>query len=550
MNIPDGVVVGDNVALSCNFNSNNVSAIYSLKWYKDQQEFYRYVPRDVPPKLHFTMLGVNVDTAHSDLHRVVLNNVSLRSIGDYRCEVSTDGPDFTTTTMNEKLSVFSLPESGPQISGLKARYPLNSTVRLTCTVAESYPGIYGNLTWHINDQLALNETVVNNEFPTSSDRYTTTSMISFKVDKHHFQSGELKVKCMATIPAMYRATTEITIFNPEHKDIGDNESKGGAWSPKPMDIFNNNTNKMSNKTIPSYIVRTMQLSDSQEVRQMWTSLDLDVYKYANEMLLLTDPKGSLVAEDITTGNVLGVCSGVNLSPELSYVVIYAVRDEWQERGIGTALWDKAVEHMGDRNISLFASNDKIVDLNFNAVHQRRRHVMKGIPIITDLINKIDGITLVDMNDNNIADVIEYDKQVCDGLDRSAQLRALNGSFKSISLVAVNDSNQVMGYCFLSKTVCGNTIVAPLYADNQQIAELLLKKCLQRIPNCNEIYYSCWDLNEKSKGKTIANKLGLEVVREMHMMATKKMNDIQLDKIYALGLSASKFMIVLLYVQLS
>jgi hypothetical protein len=39
----------------------NGEALYSVKWYKDGYEFYRYVPRDQPPAQVFTLNGISVD---------------------------------------------------------------------------------------------------------------------------------------------------------------------------------------------------------------------------------------------------------------------------------------------------------------------------------------------------------------------------------------------------------------------------------------------------------------------------------------------------------
>ncbi|CAG2100127.1 unnamed protein product [Medioppia subpectinata] len=286
----------------------------------------------------------------------------------------------------------------------------------------------------------------------------------------------------------------------------------------------------------------MQLSDEKSVQQIWLSIGWDLLEGEHEMLLMTDPNGLFVAQDINTDKVLGVCcsvnlsqeisfiyeygvlkecqglgigtalwekacqlvkvcdgldrsaqlraingpfksigvvaindskqvmgycfvsdtgicSGFNLSPELAYMCVYAVRPEYQGLGIGTALWDKAMKHMGDRNASLFGNNQKVNDIyknkhNFTFIPQRKLLRMRGKPVLNNLITSIDGIFVVDMNDKNIADVIEYDKQVCDGLNRSAQLRALNGPFKSIGVVAFNDRKQVVGFCFASETLSG------------------------------------------------------------------------------------------------
>jgi hypothetical protein len=39
----------------------NGEALYSVKWYKDGYEFYRYVPRDHPPAQVFDQNGVYVN---------------------------------------------------------------------------------------------------------------------------------------------------------------------------------------------------------------------------------------------------------------------------------------------------------------------------------------------------------------------------------------------------------------------------------------------------------------------------------------------------------
>ncbi|CAG2112381.1 unnamed protein product, partial [Medioppia subpectinata] len=214
------------------------------------------------------------------------------------------------------------------------------------------------------------------------------------------------------------------------------------------------------------------------------------------------------------GRILGACSGVNIGPDLSFVGQYAVRAEYQGLGIGKALWVKAMKNMGDRNASLFAATVKIFTIyrdvhHFSAVPKKRIIHMKGefAPNI-DITDRIDGISLMAINEDNIRDVIEYDKQVCDGLDRSAMLSALYKSPENINLVAVNERNQVLGYCFVLDTSSGVTGITPLYADNQQIAELLANKCCQRLPThkTKKMLYLCWDSNPNSIA--VAEKLGL------------------------------------------
>jgi len=55
--VPQHAVLGQNVSLECNFNLDN-EKLYSVKWYKDGNEFYRFVPQEMPPVRVFFHPGV------------------------------------------------------------------------------------------------------------------------------------------------------------------------------------------------------------------------------------------------------------------------------------------------------------------------------------------------------------------------------------------------------------------------------------------------------------------------------------------------------------
>lgn len=58
--VPQHVVRGQNIKLECNFNLDG-ETLYSVKWYKDGNEFYRYVPQERPPVLVFQLPGVTAN---------------------------------------------------------------------------------------------------------------------------------------------------------------------------------------------------------------------------------------------------------------------------------------------------------------------------------------------------------------------------------------------------------------------------------------------------------------------------------------------------------
>ncbi|CAG2116632.1 unnamed protein product [Medioppia subpectinata] len=300
---------------------------------------------------------------------------------------------------------------------------------------------------------------------------------------------------------------------------------------------------MSVRKIPSFIIREIRLSDCHEVREIWKSSKSNVIKCGPEAMFTTDPKGVFVVENTDSGKVFGYVSAVKLSPELAFIGGYAVRAEYQRLGIGKTLWDKAMAYMGDTNVGLFAANLKMFAIyrdlyNFQQIPDRMAQHMRGpLNISRDIINSIDGISLEAINENNIRDVIEYDKQVCDGLDRSNYLSALYKIPENIHLVAINDRKEVVGYCFVIDTCNGITGIAPLYADNQHIAELLANKCCQRLPpnKTNDILLKCWDSDQRAI--QMAKKLGLKEGHKQMTAFTKKVIDGNLDKIYCIASSA-------------
>lgn len=60
--IPNHTVRNSTARLECHYNMDGQD-LYSVKWYKDGHEFYRYVPGNMPPALVFPLPGVRVDVS-------------------------------------------------------------------------------------------------------------------------------------------------------------------------------------------------------------------------------------------------------------------------------------------------------------------------------------------------------------------------------------------------------------------------------------------------------------------------------------------------------
>ncbi|XP_013792333.2 uncharacterized protein LOC106476214, partial [Limulus polyphemus] len=105
--VPTAVRRGDPVWLNCTYDLES-DDLYSVKWYKNNVEFYRYLPSDDPPGQKYDLLGVYVNLSQSKLGNVYLSSSDLNTEGTYRCEVSAEAPSFQTERAERELQVYGL----------------------------------------------------------------------------------------------------------------------------------------------------------------------------------------------------------------------------------------------------------------------------------------------------------------------------------------------------------------------------------------------------------------------------------------------------------
>ncbi|XP_039291971.1 uncharacterized protein LOC111049505 [Nilaparvata lugens] len=104
LKVPAAVSPGDTVTLICTYDLEG-EELYTVKWYKGREEFYRYIPKELPNTRVFPLPNVNVDMNRSGKDRVVLMEVGPDLAGKYRCEVSADAPNFHTKVVSAHMQV-------------------------------------------------------------------------------------------------------------------------------------------------------------------------------------------------------------------------------------------------------------------------------------------------------------------------------------------------------------------------------------------------------------------------------------------------------------
>lgn len=62
LSVPRAVRVGHSVTLGCDYDLED-APLYSVKWYRGTNEFYRYVPKEEPPTRVFPLPGLHVDVS-------------------------------------------------------------------------------------------------------------------------------------------------------------------------------------------------------------------------------------------------------------------------------------------------------------------------------------------------------------------------------------------------------------------------------------------------------------------------------------------------------
>ncbi|XP_066257058.1 uncharacterized protein [Euwallacea similis] len=102
LRVPQAIISGKDAALQCSVDFEG-HQLYSLKWYREQAEFYRYTPQTYNPVTIFEVKGINVKLSESKPERIILKNVSRNISGIFSCEVTAEPPNFFTVLETAKL---------------------------------------------------------------------------------------------------------------------------------------------------------------------------------------------------------------------------------------------------------------------------------------------------------------------------------------------------------------------------------------------------------------------------------------------------------------
>ncbi|KAK3869356.1 hypothetical protein Pcinc_025340 [Petrolisthes cinctipes] len=104
VSLPQPALVGEPASLRCHFSTPN-GTFFSVRWYKDERQFYSFVPDRTPVKQAHYLPGLFVEVPESDEHVVQLRRVEVDNEGVYSCEVIGGKPFFKSSSSTANLSV-------------------------------------------------------------------------------------------------------------------------------------------------------------------------------------------------------------------------------------------------------------------------------------------------------------------------------------------------------------------------------------------------------------------------------------------------------------
>ncbi|XP_068213305.1 uncharacterized protein [Palaemon carinicauda] len=152
IDVPLYAFAGGTATLSCTYDLR-ATRLYSLKWYHNYTEFYRYVPTErnrpinIQPSHKFSV----IEEFRNDA-RVTITLAQLRvsASGQYRCEVIAEHPSFRTEAKSANMTVLREPLAPPVLVGAREIYEPTELIKIGCQPRRPYhPDHRPTLQWYL-----------------------------------------------------------------------------------------------------------------------------------------------------------------------------------------------------------------------------------------------------------------------------------------------------------------------------------------------------------------------------------------------------------------
>ena len=232
-----------------------------------------------------------------------------------------------------------------------------------------------------------------------------------------------------------------------------------------------------------------------------------------------DPTGFFIG--FLNDEPIGCISAVAYDAHYGFIGLYIVRPEFRHQGFGLALWNTAIEYLGDRNMGLdgvIAQQSNYQKSGFKIAYRHLRFQTEGTGENTH------DPDIVPLSDIPFAQVLAYDQFP---VPRPVFLQSWIQQQYGTALGIMNDG-QLVAYGVIR--ACHESFrIGPLVADSAELAEKLLTALLAYAPAKSIVFIDMPEINKEAVA--LAQRYAMPLVFEAARMYTKAVPVMDVNKIY-------------------
>lgn len=230
-----------------------------------------------------------------------------------------------------------------------------------------------------------------------------------------------------------------------------------------------------------------------------------------------DPSGFFAG--FVSGVPVACISAFAYGNSFGFLGLYIVKPEFRGKGYGIRIWEKALKHLGVRNVGL----DGVVARQADYEKYGFRFAYRNLRF-AGIIAPANSSNVVDLKDIEIREIVEYDSRMFPARHDDFVSRWV--SQKGSKALGYPSGDRLAGYGVVRPCVTGFK-VWPLFADNSEIAQELLSGLAGRVDG--EIFIDVPEPNQQATD--LVEKSGMKKVFETSRMYNKRTPDLPIDRIY-------------------
>ncbi|XP_014354954.2 uncharacterized protein LOC106708017 [Papilio machaon] len=189
--------------LVCHYvNEEGDPPLHSVKWYRDNNEIFRFTPEQQPYTRTFNTTAGGVTRDSCNMHSCMISVVLPKRYNtriSFTCEVSTEGPRFAVVNQTKYLTVAVTLKEDPVITGVEGSVQFGEDVLLNCSTSPAMPP--ANIVWYVDGKPEKTEPwMVDNTEVSSADEYGLRSSWRPMRLRVNTPKGDVSLRCEATQP--------------------------------------------------------------------------------------------------------------------------------------------------------------------------------------------------------------------------------------------------------------------------------------------------------------------------------------------------------------